>query len=92
MRHGLSDTPVEIERLQALVLARRTPGERLRLAMELSAEVITRSQDAVRRSMPGADEDAVMTRWVSLQHGERIAELFAEGRRRMKAAVQRAIA
>jgi len=85
MRFGLSDTPVEVERIQASILARRTPEARMSLALELSAEVIRRSQDAVRCSMPGADVDAVMTRWVLLHHGERIAGLFAEGRRRLNA-------
>lgn len=35
--------------------------------------------------MPGADDDAVMTRWVLLHHGEEVAQLFAEGRRQSAA-------
>lgn len=85
-RFGPFDTSVEIERQQAKILARRTPSERLNLALELSAEMITRSQAAVRRAMPGASEDEVMTRWVRLNHGDAIAALFAEGRRRANAA------
>jgi len=84
MPFRISDTPVEIERLQSTLLARRSPDARQRLAFEISAELITRSRDSLRRSMPhgSSNEDAVLSRWLLLQHGPEVARLFDEGRRR----------
>lgn len=90
MPFGMSDTPIEIERLQSKLLARRSPDARERLAFEISAELIERSRESLRRTMPADDssEEAMLSRWLMMQHGPEVAKLYDQGRQRRRTEVR----
>ncbi len=46
---------------------------RAALTRSLSRDVIELTRAALRERMPGADEDAVMVRWVELNYGGALA-------------------
>jgi hypothetical protein len=73
----LDDTHPDVRRLQTERLRRMTMGERIAMADELSAMTTHLSRQAIRETMPGAPEQAVILRWIELVYGRDFAERIA---------------
>ena len=68
------DTSPEAERVQIELLRNASVARRFELARALSEMAIGLALKAIRASMPGADDRAVMLRFVAVHHGEGLAE------------------
>ena len=76
-----SDTDPEAERVQLELLRAAGPGRRARMALELSALVISLARRGLRSTLPpGASEEDAALRFVELYYG---LELAAGVRRRL---------
>jgi hypothetical protein len=71
------DTNPKAAAVQLQLLRNATAGARGRALRSLSSTVIELSRRALRESMPGADDDEVMLRWIALHYGEGLAERVA---------------
>ena len=69
-----SDTPSHIERLQAELLARRTPAQRVAMAMALTRQARALSWRALRRRHPDASEAELKVMFVELHYGRALAQ------------------
>ena len=73
----LSDTPVEVMRLQAAILARKTPEERWQLALGITDYVMSSSMNAILESV-GGDQVAARVKFVQLHYGMALGAAFAD--------------
>ncbi|HET7292632.1 MAG TPA: hypothetical protein VFM88_09415 [Vicinamibacteria bacterium] len=71
----LTDTDPEAARVQLELLRAAGPARRARMALELSALVITLARRGLRSALPpGASEEAAALRFVELYYGRELAE------------------
>lgn len=68
-----ADTDPEAEAVQIDLLRRAGPARRLRMALDLSAQVMGMSLRALRRSCPDASEAEIRLRFVELHYGRDLA-------------------
>lgn len=67
------DTDVESEAVQIDLLRKAGAARRARMALSLSATVITLASSAIRRSLPNLSEEEVGLRFVQLHYGGDLA-------------------
>jgi hypothetical protein len=77
-RHG--DTPLEVARLQAAIMARLGPEHRTREMLRMSSALLRQRQVTLLEECHG-DRDRMLERFVELHHGRAIAEGYAAHRR-----------
>jgi hypothetical protein len=70
----LTDTTLDAERIQLLLLRDKLPSERLGLALRLSSEVIRASKRAISRAHPEFTEREVGYLFIELHYGRALAE------------------
>lgn len=69
-----ADTDPEAEAVQMELLRSAGPGRRARMALELSAQVISMARRHLRRAYPDATETEIGLRFVELNYGSELAE------------------
>jgi len=75
-----SDTPIEVARLQAEIVAGLAPEHRTREALRMSSTLL-RQRQATLLVECGGDRERMLERFVELHHGRAAAEAFAAHRR-----------
>ena len=69
----LSDTDPEAERVQIELLRKATVGERIALALSLTATTINLSRRAIAEANPDLDAGQLEIKCVELYYGKRLA-------------------
>jgi hypothetical protein len=76
-----NDTTPEAEEVQLELLRRKSPRERLELAMRLSTAWMRRSKEVIRNLHPEYTEPEVGEMFVEIHYGKELAEGLRECRR-----------
>ena len=84
IRARSADTDSAAEEAQLALLRKAGVGRRARMALSLSGQVIGLARQAIRRTLPAANEEQAGLRFVELHYGPELAaelRLFLASRR-----------
>ncbi len=70
----LSDTDPDAERVQIDLLRRKTPSERVAMALRLSGLVVRMSRQAIARRHPDWTPQQVHLAWMEISYGRELAD------------------